>query len=110
MTRAWRLLALSTCWACSQASGRPTAATATEPSRAIATKATETKATETQALPARPEHSACTVRDQVPLGGVAWPLRTRLDAVPTLVVEEARVTAWLSPGKRKYRPYAFSHF
>jgi hypothetical protein len=48
------------------------------------------------------------VRDQVPLGGVAWPLRTRLDAVPTLVVEEARVTAWLSPGKRKYRPYAFA--
>jgi hypothetical protein len=46
------------------------------------------------------------VRERVEVGSVAWKLRTRLDAVPTLELEEGQVTAALLPGGRRSQPYA----
>lgn len=51
-------------------------------------------------LPPIPDHSDCVIRGPVSHPDVTWKLRTRLDAVPSMVVRDGRVTGWL----RNIRP------
>ena len=53
-----------------------------------------------------PENAPCVVRGDVDHRGVLWQLRTRLDAIPTLRVDQASVTGWLLSGPRGSGPTA----
>ena len=58
------------------------------------------------ALPAIPANTACTVHDTIARGDVSWPLRTRPDAIPSLLTRSGSVTAWLVPRVRNELPRA----
>jgi hypothetical protein len=53
------------------------------------------------------ESAPCVVRGRATRHGVAWKLRTRLDAIATLQVDDGFATAWIAPGRRRGEPQAF---
>ncbi len=59
-------------------------------------------------LPEPPPDARCIVRGEVTHSDVVWKLRTRLDAIRTMQVEEGRVTGFLQAGKRRGEPYALA--
>ena len=90
------LLGVSAC-ACARASlpARSAAPCRSSASVTNAAAAVPSEPDPLAALPEVPTAGACKVEDQVQRNDVAWKLRTRLDAVPSLLVESGTVTAWL---------------
>jgi hypothetical protein len=103
MRRALRSLTLAALVACSQAP--PTHPSVPERAKPEPRATMPTpSAVPLLAWPVPSESAACVLRGRATERGVAWRLRTRLDAVATMQVEDAFVTAWVEDVPRRHQP------